>query len=64
MARSDPSFSYSLLIQFFSMRSGNLLLTSPPTLDWTQVLILLLVVIDVWYFWALSRDRSATEPRV
>jgi hypothetical protein len=63
-ARSDPSFSYSLLTQFFSMRSGNMLLTSPPTLDWTQVLILLLIVINIWFFLPLFRRRSTTEPKV
>lgn len=64
MARSDPSFSYSLLIQVFSMRSGNTLLTSPPVLDWIQVIVLLLIVINVWFFLQLFRHPSTAGSKV
>ena len=58
--RSAPSFSYSLLTQFFSMRNGAMLLTSPPTLDWIQVFVAILLVVDIWY---LLRARAKRKPR-
>ena len=64
MVRSNPSFSYSVLIQFFSMRSENTLLTSPPVLDWTQVFVLLLIILNVWYFLPFFRRRSSSESTV
>ena len=53
--RSAPSYTYSLLTRFFSMRNATMSLTSPPILDWIQVLAVVLVLVDVWY---LLRFRS------
>ena len=63
IARSDPSYSYSVLTQFFSMKSQSMmLLGSPPVLDWTQVFALLLVVVNVWFLSSILRKRSSTAP--
>ena len=56
-----PSFSHSILTQFFTMTNANTntSLTSPPTLDWIQLLVLALVVINVWYGYSLFERRKA-----
>ena len=52
-----PSFSYSLLTRFFSMAGSNVPLTSPPTLDWVQVIAYVLVAINAWYAYLLLKPR-------
>lgn len=59
-ARSGPSYSYSLLTQSFSMNSNTgMALRSPPALDWTQVFVVLLVVVNVWFLLPTLRKRLA-----
>jgi hypothetical protein len=53
-----PSFSYSLLTQFFTMSGGRLTLVSPPTLDWVQALVLALVVINGWFAYHALKERG------
>jgi len=57
--RSAPSYAYSLLTRFFSMRNATMPLTSPPILDWIQVLVVVLLLVDVWY---LLRFRARRTP--
>ncbi len=45
----SPSYSYSLLTQFFTMAGRSLVLESPPTLDWVLVLLVVLVILNLWY---------------
>jgi len=57
-----PSFSYSILMRTFTMSGGPLALVSPPTLDWVQLLALILVVANGWYFyglWTKSKKKAA-----
>jgi hypothetical protein len=57
----SPSFGYNLFTRIFTMSGGGLPLTSPPTLDWVQVLALVLVAINAWYAYVtLTRRRGAT----
>jgi hypothetical protein len=60
----SPSSSYSLLTRFFTMSGNGVSLTSPATLDWVQVIALLLAVINVWFIYAtLAKQRaSKTSP--
>jgi hypothetical protein len=63
----SPSFSYSLLIQFFTMAGNGVRLTSPPTIDWVQLLAYVLVVLNAWYAYKTlksrkSLPRSGSEP--
>jgi hypothetical protein len=51
------SFSRSILTQFFTMTGNNASLTSPPTLDWVQLLVLALVLINVWYGYSFIFER-------
>ena len=58
--RSAPSYAYSLLARFFSMSNGTMLLTSPPILDWIQLFVVVLAVVDVWY---LLQTRAGGRPQ-
>ena len=60
-ARTGPSFSYSLLTRSFTMSRGSMALISPPTLDWVQILAILLVVANGWYLYALIKTRRAGQ---
>ena len=57
-----PTFSYYILTRTFTMSGGALALVSPPTLDWIQLLALILVVVNGWYFyglWTKSKKKAA-----
>jgi hypothetical protein len=55
-----PSFAYSILTQFFTMSGNGVSLTSPPTLDWVQLLAIVLVAINVWFgYTVLVKRRGA-----
>ena len=54
----SPSYSYSVLTQFFAISGGGATLTSPPTLDWVQLLVVVLVVLNVWYAYRSLRRRN------
>lgn len=57
-----PSFSYSLLIQFFNMAGKGVSLTSPPTLDWVQTLAYVFVAVNVWFaYHILKAGRSRQD---
>jgi hypothetical protein len=58
-----PSFSYSVLTQFFTMARGTLLLTSPPTLDWVQTLAYALVVVNAWFVYVIIKTRRSHQPK-
>ena len=54
-----PSFSYSVLTQFFNMAGNGVSLTSPPTLDWVQFLVYVLVALNAWFAYQTLRHRRA-----
>jgi len=54
-----PSFSYNLLTQFFTMAGNGATLTSPPTLDWVQLLAYALVAVNAWFIYTLLAKRRA-----
>jgi hypothetical protein len=58
----SPSFSYNVLVQFFTMSGNGVSLTSPPTLDWVQVLAFILVAINAWFVYATLSRKRATQP--
>jgi hypothetical protein len=57
-----PSFSYGFLTQVFTMSGNSVQLASPPTLDWIQLLIYLLALLNGWLIYATMRSRT-TAPR-
>jgi len=38
-------------------------LTSPPTLDWVQLLVLVLVAVNGWFAYRVYRSRKASIDR-
>jgi hypothetical protein len=58
-----PSFSYSVLTQFFTMAGSGVSLTSPPTLDWVQFLAYVLVALNAWFAYQILRHRRAQPLR-
>lgn len=64
LVRSDPSYFYSLLTRYFSMRNGTMLLMSPPTLDWIQVFVVVLVMVNVWFVLRTFVDRQKSSQSI
>jgi hypothetical protein len=58
-----PSFSYSILIRYFTMAGSKVSLTSPPTLDWVQLIVLVLVAVNGWFAYNAYRSRKASIDR-
>ena len=50
-----PSYSYGVFTRFFTMTGNGVRLVSPPTLDWVQLLSLALVVVNVWFVYAVVK---------
>ena len=46
------SFTYSFFTRVFTMSGNGVTLTSPPTLDWVQVIGLLLAIANGWYLYS------------
>lgn len=60
-----PSFSYGFLTRIFTMTGNNAQLVSPPTVDWVQVLVVLLVAINAWFAYVTLKPRlrgGASKP--
>ena len=65
MARSSPTFSYSLLTRSFSMVVGGMYVQSPPTIDWVQLIAYVLVAINVWFGYTVyARSRAPKVEQV
>ena len=60
----QPSTEYSILTQYFSMKTVSTTLTSPPTLSWIQVIIVSLVLVNGIYLYRLAGHRSPTCDQV
>ncbi|MDG7006942.1 MAG: hypothetical protein JRN06_01710 [Nitrososphaerota archaeon] len=58
MCTYDPSFSYGLLTRVFTMTGNNARLVSPLTLDWVQVLAIVLVALNAWFAYVTLKSRS------
>lgn len=54
----SASFSFGFLTRLFTMSGNGVSLTSPPTLDWVQVIALLLVVVNGWYAFHYLRGKK------
>ncbi len=52
-----PSFSYGVLTQLFTMAGKGVSLTSPATLDWTQLIVVLLVLLNSWFVYGIIASR-------
>jgi len=57
----SPSFSYNFLVRFFTMAGNGVSLTSPPTLDWAQLLAYILIVINVWFAYTILTKRKSVK---
>jgi len=57
----SPSFSYNFLIRFFTMSGNGVSLTSPPTLDWVQLLAYILIIINVWFGYTILAKRRSVK---
>lgn len=51
------SYSYSVLTRLFTMTGSGVTLTSPPTLDWVQLILVLMAVLNAWFAYSLIRER-------
>jgi hypothetical protein len=56
-----PSFSYNVLTQYFTMSGNGVNLTSPITLDWVQVITLVLIVINGWFAYSTLKKRRSNR---
>ena len=54
-----PSFGYGLFTRTFTMSGNGVQLTSPPMLDWVQVLAALLILVNGWYLYVVLRERRS-----
>jgi hypothetical protein len=54
------STSYSFLTRRLMLSTGSTVLTSPPTLDWVQVAIAILIILNIAYF--LGTFKSPPPP--
>lgn len=52
-----PSDGFSVFVRYFTMAGSGVSLTSPPTLDWVQVIVLLLVAINGWLAYQMYLTR-------
>lgn len=61
-----PGASYSIFTRMFSIGGRSIPLVSPPTLDWVQVIVVVLVVVDLAFVYpALLRAlKPSTSRRV
>ena len=62
--RASAGFGYAFLSKTFSFVSGGNTLTSPPILDWVQVLVFVLVALNAWFVYRTfaSRRRAGGMP--
>jgi hypothetical protein len=60
----SPSFSYNLLVRSFTMVGNGVSLTSPPTLDWVQLLAYILIVINVWFGYSILAKRKSSKTAI
>jgi len=54
----SASFGYNLLTRFFTMAGHGVSLTSPPTLDWVQLLAFALLAVNAWFAYGVFRSRK------
>jgi hypothetical protein len=59
MCSYSPSYALSVLTRFFTMSGNGQSLTSPPTLDWVQLLAYAIILLNAWYAYAVIRGRKA-----
>jgi hypothetical protein len=60
--RYVPSYSYSIFTRYFTMAGPQGRLVSPPTLDWVQLIVAGLLVVNAWYAYVLIRERGRRAP--
>ena len=58
ITRTSAGFTYSVLTKSFSFMGNGNNLTSPTTLDWVQVLVVALVVLNAWYAYGALVGRG------
>ena len=56
-----PSTLYSILYHSLTLSGRGTTLTSPPTLDWFQLLALIAVATDAYMFWGYFRRSAVPE---
>jgi hypothetical protein len=57
-----PSFSYSIFTRYFTMAGSGVSLTSPPTLDWVQILAVGLLLVNGWFLYVILTERRKSTP--
>ena len=58
-----PSTSYSILTHALTLSGRGTVLTSPPTLDWFQLLVLIAAATDAYMFWGYFKRSPVPEQR-
>jgi hypothetical protein len=54
----SPSVSYSVLTKFFLMAGRGTSLNSPPTIDWVQIVAVVLLIVNFSYVYSVIRGRK------
>jgi len=56
-----PSTTYSILTHSLTLSGRATVLTSPPTLDWFQLLVLIAAATDAYMFWGYFKRSPVPE---
>ena len=56
-----PSTAYSILTHTVTLSGRATVLTSPPTLDWFELLALIAVATDAYTFWGYFKRSPVSE---
>ena len=57
----QPTIDYSILTQYFSMKTLPMTLVSPPTLSWIEVVVVLLAVSNGLFLYRKLRSRDERD---
>jgi hypothetical protein len=53
-----PSFGYGVFTRVFTLSGNGVRLASPPMVDWVQILVVLLVLVNGWYLYVVLRAKK------
>ena len=55
------SYTYSFFTHVFAMLGGSIPLRSPPIFDWIELILLLLVAVNIWFTYSVTRSRMGAR---
>ena len=57
-----PSFAYGLFTRTFTMSGNGVSLASPATVDWVQIIVVLLLLVNGWCLYVVLKERKPESP--